>query len=129
MTQKLSAILMLTFSAIAATVIFIFPPSLYPFYPPCFFKKWTGFDCPGCGGTRAIHELLQGHFISAAHYNLAVFIFIPVILVGLLRFISNRFSGPWQYLNRPALILGILLTFWIARNIPTASLAWLNSGK
>ena len=26
----------------------------------CPFKAMTGLDCPGCGATRAIHQLLNG---------------------------------------------------------------------
>ena len=30
---------------------------------PCLFHAVTGYYCPGCGGTRAVHALFQGHFL------------------------------------------------------------------
>lgn len=29
---------------------------------PCFYKKYLGIDCPGCGMQRAFIELLKGNF-------------------------------------------------------------------
>lgn len=40
--------------------------------PPCYFHKWTGLYCPGCGGTRAVKELLAGHFGGSFYYHPAV---------------------------------------------------------
>ena len=39
---------------------------------PCYFHKWTGFYCPGCGGTRAVKELLAGHLRASFIYHPAV---------------------------------------------------------
>lgn len=33
--------------------------------PPCIFHEFTGLYCPGCGGTRAIVLLSQGHFVKS----------------------------------------------------------------
>src|SRR6476660_2050882 len=42
--------------------------------PSCLVKLTTGFDCPGCGGTRAFFYLLHGNLPAAArHHALAVF--------------------------------------------------------
>ena len=30
---------------------------------PCLFHTVTGYYCPGCGGTRAVCALFQGHFL------------------------------------------------------------------
>lgn len=43
--------------------------------PPCVFYYFTGYYCPGCGGTRAFRELLRGHFFSS-------FLYHPVVLYG-----------------------------------------------
>src|SRR5947209_2229629 len=34
--------------------------------PSCLIKLTTGFDCPGCGGTRAFWYLLHGDVPAAA---------------------------------------------------------------
>ena len=35
----------------------------------CPFRLITGHSCPGCGTTRAIGELVQGHFVSSIQFN------------------------------------------------------------
>jgi hypothetical protein len=32
---------------------------------PCFYKKYLGMECPGCGMQRAIIELLKGNFVES----------------------------------------------------------------
>lgn len=45
---------------------------------PCFYKKLTGIDCPGCGAQRAFIELLHGNF----HKSLILYpALIPVLLM------------------------------------------------
>lgn len=40
----------------------------------CLFKLATGFDCPGCGGTRAFYYVLTLNLPEAArHHMMAVF--------------------------------------------------------
>lgn len=45
------------------------------FLPPCLVYKWTGYYCPGCGGTRAVQALLEGRFAASFFYH-------PVVLYG-----------------------------------------------
>lgn len=46
----------------------------------CAFLKYTGYFCPGCGGTRCANALKEGHITQAWGHNamltLAVFFFI-----------------------------------------------------
>lgn len=37
--------------------------------PKCFFHLATGYYCPGCGGTRAVKELLKGDFLHSLYYH------------------------------------------------------------
>ncbi|WP_408606132.1 DUF2752 domain-containing protein [Anaeromicropila populeti] len=37
--------------------------------PPCFFHAYTGYYCPGCGGTRATQYLIHGHIIKSFIYH------------------------------------------------------------
>ncbi len=36
---------------------------------PCLFHEFTGFYCPGCGGTRAAKALLWGHPVLSFQYH------------------------------------------------------------
>ena len=75
MAAILGTILVLCF------VLLRFPPGQYSFYPVCPIYAWTGFLCPGCGGTRALAALLHGHLAEAWHWNPLIFAVIPLILI------------------------------------------------
>lgn len=47
---------------------------------PCLHKKLFGFDCPGCGGQRALVFLLQGEFTKAFFMYPAIY---PLVILGL----------------------------------------------
>ena len=49
-------------------------------YLPCQFLAMTGYYCPGCGGTRALHALLHLHFLEALNYN-CILPFVLAILI------------------------------------------------
>lgn len=46
---------------------------LTTFLYPCLFHQLSGLYCPGCGGTRAVKALLEGHFISCFLYHPFIF--------------------------------------------------------
>lgn len=37
--------------------------------PPCAFYKITGYYCPGCGATRSVYALFQGHPLQSLFYH------------------------------------------------------------
>ena len=76
--------------------LFFIPDSFFSHSPMlCLHRKILGLDCPGCGLTRALHSLLHLRFITAFHFNFAVFMLLPVltteILLGL-RFTDRLYS-------------------------------------
>ncbi len=44
---------------------FVLTESLYP----CFFRRLSGLYCPGCGGTRAVQALFEGHLLLSFFYH------------------------------------------------------------
>ena len=69
-------------SAAGAWVLYTFPPAAYSFYPPCIFHAATGLLCPGCGTTRALHQLLHGNVAEAFRLNPFLFVLMLGALVA-----------------------------------------------
>lgn len=99
------------------------------FFPACIFHAATGTWCPGCGGLRATHELLNGDVGAAIGMNpVVVFVILPLIIFAmgwwLLSATGVRLPKlvipTWTAWALPAL-LGV---FWVARNIPALE-PWL----
>jgi len=87
----------------------------------CITKTITGYDCPGCGGQRAFHELLHGNFMEAAKLNLFSYFFAPLLLFIFLKVTLKPFgihlpdiilSTKWL-----VVILIAMLVFTILRNV------------
>jgi hypothetical protein len=68
-------------SCTALVVVYAFPPAEHAFYPRCPFYAVTHLLCPGCGGTRALHEMLHLNLSGALHYNALVAVLAPLVLM------------------------------------------------
>ena len=93
--------------------------------PTCLLKYVTGFDCPGCGGTRAAWYLLHGDVPAAARHH-AVFVFaVPFLLYMYLAWAGRRLFG-WTLpqLRLSPRAVAIFLAVWgvwsVLRNLPWA---------
>lgn len=61
---------------------------------PCMFHSLTGYFCPGCGGTRAVEALFQGHFlVSAADYPLLMYTVIMYVIFMATQTIERLSAG------------------------------------
>lgn len=56
-------------AALSAAALYFFDPAATPLYPPCLIRLCTGWSCPGCGATRAMHALLHGRVAEAWALN------------------------------------------------------------
>lgn len=75
----------------------------------CMFHAMTGLNCPGCGATRATHELLHGRLAAAWHYNALWVTILPLVVyaaVSELRVMTDRRPLPGDLPRQPR--------FWIA---------------
>ncbi len=87
-----------------------------------------GFDCPGCGGLRAVNDLTHGRFLDAASSNFFFVALLPVALFLLGRWALDAWRGterPSSALTTPLLVVGVvaLVLFTVLRNLPT--FGWL----
>lgn len=106
-----------------AAYLFFFEPGKSGFFPGCPFRFLTGFTCPGCGTTRALHQILHGHFYAAFTLNPLLLLAIPFVLFALIRYTvivmrggvprGNSLPAPYIYA-----IFFVILSFWIFRNTP-----------
>ena len=107
---------------LVAVLFYFLDPVENILFPRCIFHSLTGYYCPGCGSQRAIHGLLHLNMKEVANHN---FLFIPALLAIGYHFIhipANKkfgFNLPNVFYMRvtPWIILWIVITFWILRNI------------
>lgn len=106
-----------------AILFFILDPAEHQIFPKCTFHSLTGYYCPGCGSQRAIHSLLHFNVSGVLSYN---FLFIPAFLViayhyvhsVLNRFLNWKLPNVFYFKNTPWIIFGVVVLFWVMRNIP-----------
>jgi hypothetical protein len=123
MYRRSTVILIWLLLLAGAVYLFVFEPGKSGFFPACPFRLLTGFTCPGCGSTRAMHQILHGHFATAFMLNPLFLLAIPFLLFALLRYSvivmrggvprPNALPAPFIY----ALFV-IIVSFWIFRNTP-----------
>src|SRR5215213_4155547 len=106
-----------------AAYLFVFEPGKTGLFPVCVFRFVTGYTCPGCGSTRAMHQLLHRHVVAAFMLNPLFLLAIPFLLYALLRYSVIVMRGgvlrpnalPASYIYA---LFFVVLSFWIFRNTP-----------
>jgi hypothetical protein len=117
---------------LAGVVLFLFNPAQHHFYPICLFHEITGLDCPGCGATRALYNLLHGRIFAALQYNALVVLATPFLSVAGMRWLARDLTGkPHPPLQpRPLwinLAVALIILFTILRNLPVAPFTFLRA--
>jgi hypothetical protein len=108
--------------------LFQFNPAEHHFFPRCAFHVISGWDCPGCGGQRALHYLLHGNLGAAVRHNALLIALLPVGGGGLARSLWRHWSGragPALFHHHwwPWLLCGLVIGFGVVRNLP--GFGWL----
>jgi hypothetical protein len=91
--------------------------------PLCAFHALTGLDCPGCGATRATHELLHGRLSAAMHYNALWLLSLPLaayLAISELRVCTGRKPLPGNLAQRTWFWLALAVVaagFFVLRNL------------
>ena len=99
-------------------------PATNNLFPPCIFYELTGFQCAGCGVTRATHQILNLNFKEAFFLNPLIFFYIILFFLALIRVIVLKIQKKdvinvlKKELNKFLYVLLVItLTFMILRNI------------
>lgn len=109
--------------AAVVTVLFRYDPATADFFPPCPFRLLTGLQCPGCGSTRAFHQLLHGHLGAALALNPLLPLYLAALgwlgltvlceAAGLPAPPAPRLSAAWIWA-----LLVLIVGFGVVRNLP-----------
>ncbi len=98
-------------AAVAAVILYRFDPVTAGFFPPCVFRALTGLLCPGCGTTRALHQLLHGEIAAAFALNPMLFAAAPfAALAGASRRFATHPVTGWA-----AVVATV--GWWVWRNV------------
>jgi hypothetical protein len=95
-------------------------------YPTCPFLAITGHWCPGCGSLRAVHALATGDLGTALDRNPLTVLLLPLLVLAWVGWGLRSFGHPAGARLHPSripaiavwVLLGAVLIFWAARNIP-----------
>ena len=99
--------------------------------PVCGLYRVAGLHCPGCGATRATHQLLHGQLLLALRCNALWIVLIPVVLYGFASEFRRQLRGqplPGDLFRRGwfvAALLGVAIVFFVLRNVPAYPLTLL----
>lgn len=109
---------------LAAAVLVCAALLLWPagFFPACPIHLWFGIECPGCGATRALAELLHGRWMEAVRLN-ALFVLLLPCALGFAAESYRRalrpegFRWPQVYASAVYATLAAAVIFTVARNL------------
>lgn len=98
-------------------------------FPSCLFHDVTGWYCPGCGMTRALHALVHFDLVRAVAMNALLVLSLPLLAVMALQGFTQRALLPAavsRVLFNGRVWIGVLLVFGVLRNLP--GFEWLAPG-
>jgi hypothetical protein len=119
--QRMMAAALWSLLAGGAAYLFFFEPGRTGFFPLCPFRALTGLTCPGCGTTRALHQLLHGHVVAAFELNPLLLLALPVVGFLLILYTMRAVEGrPMPQVVLPGkyawALYALVFGFWVFRN-------------
>jgi uncharacterized protein DUF2752 len=98
-------------------------PSATGAYPSCAVRSVTGWWCPGCGLTRAVHHLMHGDIGRAFGYNALVAPIVALLVLTWIAWLMESGGRRYPWVHRTAVPAWIALAvaalaFTVLRNVP-----------
>ena len=86
----------------------------------CIFHLFTGYYCPGCGGSRCVRAILNGNLLQAFINNPAVILAIISFALMYVQLVLKTFFKPRKIIPDSKafyiVLSGILILYYISRN-------------
>lgn len=115
---------------LAAVALHVRDPHQHGSWGLCPLRALTGWDCPACGGLRAVNDLGNGRILEAVHSNVLFVASIPLLVALWALWLRRSWTGdpPRRVPPRAARLLALgggalVLAFTVYRNTPWGS-AW-----
>ncbi|MGS4346777.1 DUF2752 domain-containing protein [Myroides odoratus] len=96
----------------------------FPIVVTCSIKEYTGWDCPGCGGQRALDALVKGKFKEALLFNPLIYFYLGVLLYMYVLFAESYLLKNKEFMKRfgfstafAYIFILLIVFFFIIRNI------------
>lgn len=114
---------MLTLMVVVLIALAARDPRTYGIGVLCPSLRFAGVHCPGCGSTRATHDLLHGEVLSAFRHNQALLVLgVPLALWWIAALGWEAATGKRPRIGTPpwlGLVVAAALVAWgVARNLP-----------
>jgi len=119
-TERVKIMVTAGVCAAVAAVLFVLDPTRVGIFPPCLLHEYTGWWCPGCGSTRALHQLLHGQLATAFRLNPLAVSLLPLIGYWVVRRGRVPMKPVWIWT-----LLVVIVCFGILRNVPVYPLTLL----
>ena len=106
-----------------AALYYAVDPSHSAWLPQCPFHALTGWECPACGGQRALHALLHGRPGEAVRFNLFLVVSVPYFLaVAWTSLDRGRVAGRLRPIVQHRWVACaycvLFVVWWVVRNLP-----------
>lgn len=134
MSKKIKLVTFISLTLLALVLLslyFYINPTSVDLFPKCYFYSMTNLHCPGCGSQRALHDLLHGNIWQALQHNFLIILAFLVLVYQVYIWLTNHFKKEKKTKNilyattTPWIIFGVIIVFWIARNIPVFPFTFL----
>jgi hypothetical protein len=121
--QRARAVAFIGVTLLGLLYVWYFNPVGSGLFLPCLFNKATGFYCPGCGTTRALHYLLHGQLTAAFAMNPLTMLALPFVAYAFASYALFGLRGRslpkvFVYPTLIKLLFITIVAFWVLRNIP-----------
>ena len=105
-------------------------PATTDLFPSCVFLSLTGLECPGCGSTRCVHQVLNGNLQQAVDLNILTVVAMPWLFWRFSRWLLGKPAKSSTSDYRVIASIGVVvIAFGVLRNIDVPMFEFLAASE